>query len=60
MFEKAVQEMFYKKATVPQDLPWHSNKPAGLLVEAVSRRKDAGKAIRQKKSAAVSRPCVKS
>ncbi len=45
MFEKAVQSMFYKRATVPADLPWHSDKPARLLVEAVSRRKDAGKAL---------------
>jgi 2-polyprenyl-3-methyl-5-hydroxy-6-metoxy-1,4-benzoquinol methylase len=45
MFEKAVQEMFYKKATVPEDLPWHSDKPAKFLVDAVSRRMDAGKAL---------------
>jgi cyclopropane fatty-acyl-phospholipid synthase-like methyltransferase len=45
MFEKAVQEIFYKKATVPEDLPWHSDKPAKFLVDAVSRRKDAGKAL---------------
>jgi 2-polyprenyl-3-methyl-5-hydroxy-6-metoxy-1,4-benzoquinol methylase len=45
MFEKTVQEMFYQKATVPEELPWHSEKPARLLVEAVSRRKDAGKAL---------------
>jgi SAM-dependent methyltransferase len=45
MFEKKVQEMFYKKATVPEDLPWHSDNPAGLLVEAVSRRQDPGKAL---------------
>jgi SAM-dependent methyltransferase len=45
MFEKTVQEMFYKKATVPEDLPWHSDKPARFLVEAVSRRKAPGKAL---------------
>ncbi len=45
MFEKAVQEMFYKKATAPEDLPWHSDKPARLLVEAVSRRNGPGKAL---------------
>jgi 2-polyprenyl-3-methyl-5-hydroxy-6-metoxy-1,4-benzoquinol methylase len=45
MLEKTIQEMFYKKATVPEDLPWHSDKPAKFLVDAVSRRKHAGKAL---------------
>ncbi len=37
--------MFCKKATIPEDLPWHSDKPATFLVDAVSRRRDAGKAL---------------
>jgi SAM-dependent methyltransferase len=45
MFEMAVQEMFYKKASVPEDLPWHSDKPARFLVEAVSRREEPGRAL---------------
>jgi len=45
MFEKIVQEMFYRKATVPEELPWHSEEPAALLVKAVSLRKAPGKAL---------------
>ncbi len=45
MFEKTVQEMFYRKAAAPEDLPWHSDKPARFLVGAVARRKAAGKAL---------------
>jgi SAM-dependent methyltransferase len=45
MFEKKVQEMFYRKAAAPEDLPWHSIEPADLLVDAVSRRKIPGKAL---------------
>jgi len=45
MFEKRVQEMFYRKAKVPEELPWHSEGPATFLVDAVSRRKAPGKAL---------------
>jgi len=45
MFEKKVQEMFYKKAAAAEELPWHTEKLPSLLVDAVSRRKSAGKAL---------------
>jgi cyclopropane fatty-acyl-phospholipid synthase-like methyltransferase len=45
MFEKKVQEMFYKKAQVPEDLPWHSGEPAKLLVDAVTARQNPGRAL---------------
>jgi 2-polyprenyl-3-methyl-5-hydroxy-6-metoxy-1,4-benzoquinol methylase len=45
MFEKKVQEMFYNKAQVSEDLPWHSTEPAKLLVEAVDRRARPGRAL---------------
>src|SRR5262249_16777065 len=34
-----------KKATAPEHLPWHSEKPPRLLVKAVSQRKTPGKAL---------------
>jgi len=45
MFEKTVQEMFYKRAAGPEELPWHSEKPARFLIEAVSRRTSRGKVL---------------
>jgi len=45
MFEKKIQEMFYKKATSPEQLPWHRDEPAGLLVRAVQQRGKPGKAL---------------
>jgi SAM-dependent methyltransferase len=45
MFEKTVQEMFYKRATGPEELPWHSEKPAQFLIEAASWRTTRGKAL---------------
>jgi SAM-dependent methyltransferase len=45
MFERKVQEMFYKKARRPEDLPWHTAEPAKLLVDAVVRRERPGKAL---------------
>ncbi len=45
MFEKKVQQMFYGKASRPEDLPWHSDKPAELLIKAISERKVPGKAL---------------
>jgi cyclopropane fatty-acyl-phospholipid synthase-like methyltransferase len=45
MFEKKVQEIFYKKARVPEDLPWHSAEPAKLLVDAVTRQARPGRAL---------------
>ena len=45
MFEKKVQEMFYKKARVPEDLPWHSVEPAKLLIDTVGRKAAPGRAL---------------
>jgi SAM-dependent methyltransferase len=45
MFEKKVQQMFYNKAARPEDLPWHSDKPAKLLVDAASQRQRQGRAL---------------
>jgi SAM-dependent methyltransferase len=45
MFEKKFMGMFYGKAKSPQDLPWHSETPARLLVEAVQQRRKAGRAL---------------
>jgi SAM-dependent methyltransferase len=45
MFERKVQEMFYKKARRPEDLPWHAAEPAGLLVEAAAGRPGRGTAL---------------
>jgi cyclopropane fatty-acyl-phospholipid synthase-like methyltransferase len=45
MFEKQVQTMFYNKAKGPEDLPWHCEAPAKLLVEAVAQRGKPGKAL---------------
>jgi SAM-dependent methyltransferase len=45
MLEKTVQEMFYKRAKAPEDLPWHSGDPATLLVDAVNQRAQPGRAL---------------
>lgn len=45
MFERRVQEMFYGKAKSPEDLPWHSEKPARLLLEAIKQRTVPGRAL---------------
>lgn len=45
MFEEKIQQMFYRKASRPEDLPWHSDRPAKLLVDAVSQRKGHGRAL---------------
>jgi SAM-dependent methyltransferase len=45
VFERKVQEIFYQKAYVPEDLPWHSAMPPKLLVDAVTERKQPGRAL---------------
>ncbi len=45
MFDRQVQEMFYRKAKTPADLPWHRDSPDRFLVEAIDRRGQAGKAL---------------
>jgi SAM-dependent methyltransferase len=45
MFEKTVQAMFYNKAARAEDLPWHSEKPAKLLMEAIEQRGKPGRAL---------------
>ncbi len=45
MFDRQVQEMFYRKAKTPSDLPWHRDSPDGFLVEAVESRSQPGKAL---------------
>jgi SAM-dependent methyltransferase len=45
MFDRQVQEMLYRKAKSPEDLPWHRNSPDGFLVEALDLRTRPGKAL---------------
>jgi SAM-dependent methyltransferase len=45
MFDRRVQEMFYRKAKRPEDLPWHRDSPDGFLVEALEQRSRPGKAL---------------
>jgi SAM-dependent methyltransferase len=45
MFEKTVQAMFYNKAARPEDLPWHSERPARLLTDAIEQRGVPGRAL---------------
>ena len=37
--------MLYQRTTVPEDLPWHCEKPAIVLIEAASQRPSGGKAL---------------
>lgn len=45
MFDRQVQEMFYKKAATAKDLPWHREEPGRFLVEAIKTRNAPGKAL---------------
>jgi SAM-dependent methyltransferase len=45
MLERQVQEMFYRKAKTPSDLPWHRDEPDRFLVEALDERGEPGKAL---------------
>ena len=45
MFIRLMQEMFYKKAKTPQDLPWHRDVPDGFIQEVVEARGKPGRAL---------------
>ena len=45
MFIRQLQEMFYKKARTPKDLPWHRDAPDGSILEVVESRPTPGKAL---------------
>ena len=45
MFIKQVQEMFYKKAKAPEDVPWHTEEPYPFVVEVIKDRNKTGKAL---------------
>ena len=45
MFEKKVMEMMYREADSAEDLPWHSDEPPPMLVDAARRRDVPGKAL---------------
>jgi len=46
MFIRLLQEMLYKKAKTPKDLPWHRDEPDGFVLDAVAaRRAKPGRAL---------------
>jgi len=45
MFNRRVQDMFYRKAKSPEDLPWHRDQPDRFLIEAIDKRHLPGKAL---------------
>ena len=45
MFIRQFQQMFYKRAKSPKDLPWHRDTPDGFVVEAVEARGRPGRAL---------------
>ncbi len=45
MFIRLTQEMFYKKAKTPKDLPWHRDEPDGFVLDAVAARGKPGRAL---------------
>jgi SAM-dependent methyltransferase len=45
MFDRQVQEMLYRKANTPEDLPWHRDEPDRFLVEAIDNRGRTGRAL---------------
>jgi SAM-dependent methyltransferase len=45
MFSRLMQEMFYKKAKTPKDLPWHRDNPDGFVLEVVEARAKPGRAL---------------
>lgn len=45
MFIRQMQEMFYKKAKTPKDLPWNRETPDGFIVEVVATRDKPGRAL---------------
>src|SRR6185436_11670899 len=45
MFIRQFQEMFYRRAKTPKDLPWHRDAPDGFLPEVVEARAKPGRAL---------------
>ena len=45
MFIRQMQEMFYRRAKTPKDLPWHRDAPDGFLPEVVEARAKPGRAL---------------
>jgi SAM-dependent methyltransferase len=45
MFIKQMQEMFYRRARTPRDLPWHRDAPDGFIPEVVQARGRPGRAL---------------
>ena len=45
MFIRQFQQMFYKRAKSPKDLPWHRDAPDGFVLEAVEARAKPGRAL---------------
>jgi SAM-dependent methyltransferase len=45
MFIRQMQEMFYRRAKSPKDLPWHRDAPDGFITEAVAARARPGRAL---------------
>jgi len=45
MFIRLMQEMFYKKAKTPNDLPWHRDTPDGFILDVVEARGQPGRAL---------------
>jgi SAM-dependent methyltransferase len=45
MFIRLTQEMFYKRAKTPKDVPWHRDTPDGFIQEVVEARGKPGRAL---------------
>ncbi len=45
MLIRQTQELFYKRAKTPKDLPWHRDTPDGFLPEVVEARAKPGRAL---------------
>lgn len=45
MLIRQLQEMFYKRARTPKDLPWHRDAPDGFIPEVVETRGRPGRAL---------------
>ena len=45
MFIRLTQEMLYKKAKTPTDLPWHRDTPDGFILDVVATRAKPGRAL---------------
>lgn len=45
MFNRQLQEMFYRKARAPEELPWHRDEPGRFLKEAIDERRSTRRAL---------------